>query len=176
MSAGIGEAVLASRDVEAARRRAGEEYVAGYIQANEAALREAFVPESTPEDEVPAVLYDMVTKTWSSLAQHHTRPFGVTIAHLVPGTSIDSPIERLGWASWDPCLSGVEKCKPGETFPHAMHLTQKGIDVIDGYRQVLGLDTLDQRQQSVREGWDAAIHRGVKKAEADEVITAAGTV
>jgi hypothetical protein len=97
MAPGIGEAILANRDEEAARLRAGEEYVAGFIEANEATLRTTFIPEDTPEEQAPGLLYRKVTEAWDDLAQHYTRAFGVSIWRLKPGTVVDTPTVKLGW-------------------------------------------------------------------------------
>jgi hypothetical protein len=55
-----------------------------------------------------------------------------------------------------------------------MHLTESAIAIIDGYRQALGKSTLEDRRKSVRDRWDAAIHRGVEEVEAEDTAVPEG--
>ncbi len=161
MPPGLREAKLEAVDHEAARERAGVEYIVGLIESSEAALRDAFVPEGTEEEQVGELLYAKVTQALEGLSAEYTRIVGVVVRHMLPDSGDDYPIVRLGWARFAPALPGIEDRPKDQTFPHILRPTEAGLDVINGLRTAQGYVTIQEQARLNHErhtrAWDAAI-------------------
>ena len=149
---------LAKIDVDAERRKAGVEYLVGFMYEHEAALREAFVPEDTPEQQVPQLIYEEIVKTFDGLTRSAVASFGVTLAHFalgrLPEKLQQEPAMRMGWVQYDPMKFGVETHSADESVAHLYHLTDQGRAAINGYRTAMGYPTIEEQLVANQAEWD----------------------
>lgn len=158
MSPDLREVKFGQVDVRAAREKAGVEYIIGLIEASEPALRQAFIPEDTPEDEVLELLFAKVSQTLGDLGQIYVKTVGIDLCYRPLGyDGSDVPSVRLGWARFHEALSVPDGWPRDKNFPHMLRLTETGIEVIDGLRTAQSYITLEEQRRVNQESWNQAI-------------------
>jgi hypothetical protein len=153
----LGDAILATRDQEAARVRAGDEYIVGLIESREPELR-ALLAVGHSEGEIPGLLFKEVATTLGHLDHHYVRPFGVVLTSMVPGNLPEhAPLSvKLGWANYFP-MYGQEDKPQDEARTYVYDLTEAGRAAVNGLRQARGEISIEEERRRSRVRWDLAI-------------------
>ena len=144
------ETKLGKIDDKADRERAGVEYTLDYIEAHESELRAVFVPDGTPEEEVPELLYTKLTQCFDWIAADATRVVGVCYSHMtrIQVQEDRQPLIQLGWARHLPCFGGSEAKADDESFPYSLTATIEGIAIVDGLRTAQRYVTLAEQRKA----------------------------
>ncbi len=132
------------------RQKDATKYIGELIKADFHKYANAFYPEKAlPPRILAGMLFLQVKKTISALQEEYTQPAGVTRYSGKKENILMHPDVVLGWSEV------VEFGTVGSGY--IKNLTEKGRNVIDGYRSALGVSSLDARREELRRAQDKPV-------------------
>ncbi len=145
--------MIAKIQRKAEREQAGVAFIFDLLTDKGEEIQSAFQVTEEDEGTRQAVLYDKTKAALEFLESESTRSVGVSLSYLTPNDSKKKkhPLAVLGWAQYSPALPGIEECPVNDRFPHVLHATEEGVNLVNAYREQRGLVSIQEQRCINRE-------------------------